>query len=179
MALTAARSLAKTSRMKAQTTADERATDAAGPRAVVSLAPGAEDNGFAAMMGDLVRQNLEAKPHKRKDFDVLVANVAIVVEDADVALTLCFDGGALTIRDGVSGVPDATIRGDADSVIAMSNVPLSRRFGVPWASPRDKQSVEALKAFFKASTDGRVHVYARLGAIPILGKLTRIMSVHG
>ena len=146
---------------------------------IVELAPGAEANGFAVMMGDLVRQNLEANPHKRKDFDALTCNVAIVVEDADVALTLCFEGGHLTVRDGVSGIPDATIRGDADSVIAMSNVPLSRRFGVPWAHPRDKVAVASLKAFLSASVQGRVHVHARLGAIAMLGKLTRIMSVHG
>jgi hypothetical protein len=149
------------------------------PGSFVALAPGAEENGFAVMMGDLVRQNLETKPHKRRDFDALSCNVAIVVEDADVALTLCFEGGRLVIRDGVSGIPDATIRGDADSVIAMSNVPLSRRFGIPWADPRDKTALASLKTFALASVHGRVHVHARLGAIPILGKLTRVMSVHG
>lgn len=146
---------------------------------MIELASGAEANGFAVMLGDLVRQNLEAKPHKRKDLAALQGNVAIVVEDADVALTLCFDHGTLTIRDGVSGIPDATIRGDADSVIAMSNVPLSRLLGIPWANPRDKNEVESLKTFIDASVKGRVHVHARLGAIPMLGRLTRIMSVHG
>ncbi len=155
------------------------AAPTAASKAVVELAADAEANGFAIMMGNLVRQNLEAKPHKRKDFDALTCNVAIVVEDADVALTLCFEGGHLTIRDGVSGIPDATIRGDADSVIAMSNVPLSRRFGVPWADPRDKMAVASLKTFVSASVKGRVHVHARLGAILMLGRLTRIMSVHG
>lgn len=145
----------------------------------IDLAPGAEANGFAVMLADLVRQNLDAKPHKRKDFGALAGNIAIVVEDADVALTLCFDRGRLVIRDGVAGIPDATIRGDADSVIAMSNVPLSRRFGVPWADPRDKTAVESLKTFVQASVKGRVHVHTRVRAIPMLGRLTRIMSVHG
>ena len=36
---------------------------------VIELAPGAENNGFATMLADLVRQNLEAKPHKVADFD--------------------------------------------------------------------------------------------------------------
>lgn len=146
---------------------------------IVALAEGADQNGFAVMMGDLVRQNLEQNPHKKKDFDVLAGNVAIVVEDAGVALTLCFDRGRLLIRDGVSGVPDVTIRGDADSVIAMSNVPLSRRLGVPWADPRDKTAIESLKTFVMASVTGRVHLHARLRAIPMIGRLTRIMSVHG
>ena len=30
----------------------------------ISLAPGAENNAFATMLADLVRQNLESKPHK-------------------------------------------------------------------------------------------------------------------
>ena len=154
-------------------------TSAAVAQIDVELAPGADENGFAVMMADLVRQNLEAKPHKRKDFAALSGDVAIVVEDADVALTMSFRRGKLTIHDGVSGIPDATIRGDADSVIAMSNVPLSRRLGIPWAAPRDKASVEALKGFVAAMRTGRVHVFARLGAYPMLGRLTRVMSVHG
>ena len=96
----------------------------------IALAPLAEENGFAVMLFDLLRQNLDAKPHKLKDFDAITANVAIVVEDADVALPLCFGGGRLTIRNGIAGVPDATIRGDADSIIGMSSMiytnPLSK-----------------------------------------------------
>lgn len=145
----------------------------------IDLDSGAEANGFAVMLADLLRQNLEVKPHKQKDFKTMSANIAIVVEDAEVALTLCFDRGRLVIKDGVSGIPDATIRGDADSVIAMSNVPLSRRFGLPWANPRDKTEVESLKTFVQASVKGRVHVHTRMRAIPMLGRLTRIMSVYG
>src|SRR5882672_10474994 len=37
----------------------------------VALAPGADENGLAIMLGDLVRQNLEAKPKKMADFDAL------------------------------------------------------------------------------------------------------------
>ena len=37
----------------------------------IELAPGAEGNAFASMLGDLVRQNLESKPHKKKDFEAL------------------------------------------------------------------------------------------------------------
>ncbi|MBK6691615.1 MAG: hypothetical protein IPG50_05345 [Myxococcales bacterium] len=145
----------------------------------IALAPLAEENGFAVMLFDLLRQNLDAKPHKLKDFDAITANVAIVVEDADVALTLCFGGGRLTIRNGIAGVPDATIRGDADSIIGMSNLPLSRRLGVPWAHPRDETSISALRGFVAAIRQGRVHTHTTFAAIPALARLTRIMSVHG
>ena len=66
----------------------------------IELAPGAEDNGLAMMLADLVRQNLEAKPHKNGDFDALDGSVSIVADDADVALTLRFDSGKLTIHAG-------------------------------------------------------------------------------
>src|SRR5271155_3497383 len=96
----------------------------------IELAPGAENNGFATMLADLVRQNLEAKPHKTSDFGALTCNIAIVAEDADVALTLAFDRGRLVVHDGIHNVPDVTVRGPADVIMAMSNVPLTRPFGL-------------------------------------------------
>ena len=62
----------------------------------VDLAPGAEENGLATMLADLVRQNLQAKPHKRADFNALDGTVAIVADDADVSLTLRFARGKAT-----------------------------------------------------------------------------------
>ena len=54
------------------------------------------------MLADLVRQNLEAKPHKKGDFDALGGSVSIVADDADVALTMRFEPGqAHTIHDGM------------------------------------------------------------------------------
>ena len=94
----------------------------------VELAPGAEDNGLAIMLSDLVRQNLEAKPHKKSDFDALAGTVAIVADDADVVLTMRFEaGGKMRIFDGIEGIPDVTIRGPADAILAMSNMPLATR----------------------------------------------------
>ena len=47
----------------------------------IELAPGAENNAFATMLADLVRQNLESKPHKKKDFDALAGTVALIADD--------------------------------------------------------------------------------------------------
>ena len=69
---------------------------------LVALAPGAEENGLAIMLGDLVRQNLEAKPQKMADFDALDGRVSIVADDADVALTLVFE------RSAAAGSPSTT-----------------------------------------------------------------------
>ncbi len=110
--------------------------------ASIELAPGAEENGLATMLADLVRQNLAAKPHKRADFDALHGLVAIVADDADVALTLSFSAGSsggLTIHDGIVGIPDVTIRGPADTIIALSNMPLWGKLGLPIAKRGDKE----------------------------------------
>ena len=82
----------------------------------VQLAPGADESGFACMLCDLLRQNLEAKPQKLGDFMALKGVVALVADDADVAVTLELRSGSCTIHAGIHGIPDVTIRGVADAV---------------------------------------------------------------
>jgi hypothetical protein len=150
----------------------------------IELAPGAENNAFATMLADLVRQNLESKPHKRRDFDVLDGKVALIADDADVALTLEFRaapqrgmGGRLTVHDGIKGIPDVAVRGSADSIMALSNVPLTRPFGLPL--PTDRSALEVLRGMVRASVTGELKIYGMLGNLGLLSKLTRVMSVNG
>jgi hypothetical protein len=149
----------------------------------IELAPGAEGNAFATMLAELIRQNLESKPHKRKDFDALDGTVALIADDADVALTLEFrcslrgEGGRLTLHDGIKGIPDVAVRGSADSIMAMSNVPLTRPFGLPF--PTDRQALEVLREMVRASWSGEVKIYGMLGNMGLLSRLTRVMSVNG
>jgi hypothetical protein len=146
----------------------------------VQLAPGAEDNGLATMLADLVRQNLEAKPRKKDDFRALHASVCIVAEDADVALTMRFErGGKLTIHDGVVGVPDVTIRGSSDMILALSNMPLATRLGLPIPDPRDRAAVTTVRAVMGAMRAGTLHVYGMLLHLPTVMRLTKVMSIHG
>jgi len=145
----------------------------------ILLAPGAEENGLAVMLSDLVRQNLEAKPHKRADFDALEGSVAIVAEDADVALTLRFSGGKLTIFDGIVGIPDVALRASADIIIALSNVPLSTSFALPFARWGDKDGSAVVKGIFGAMRDGSFRVYGGTLHMPMMMRLTRVMSVNG
>lgn len=150
---------------------------------VIELAPGAEGNAFATMLADLVRQNLESKPHKRKDFDALDGTVALIADDADVALTLEFkkgrrwEGGRLTLHDGIKGIPDVAVRGSADSIMALSNVPLTRPLALP--VPTDRASLELLRGMVRASVAGELKIYGMLGNLGLLSKLTRVMSVNG
>ena len=147
----------------------------------ISLAPGAENNAFASMLADLVRQNLESKPHKKKDFEALArgsgATIALVADDAEVALTLEFAAGRLVLHDGIKGVPDVAIRGSADSIMALSNVPLTRPFALP--IPTDRTALEVLVSMVRATRSGELKVLGMLGNFRVLSRLTRVMSVNG
>ena len=145
----------------------------------IELAPRAEDNGLASMLADLVRQNLEAKPHKQGDFRALAGSIAIVADDADVALTLRFDHGRLTIHDGIVGIPDVTIRGGSDTIMALSNMPLLTKLGLPLPHPRDKEGVAVARSILAAMRSGTFHIYGMLFHLPMMMRLTRVMSVNG
>lgn len=146
----------------------------------VQLAPGAEENGLAMMLRDLVTQNLEAKPHKMGDFESLDGSVSIVADDADVALTMRFRaGGSLTIHDGIVGVPDVTIRGPSDAVLALSNMPLATRLGLPIPNPRDREAVKTVRMVVGAMRDGKLHVYGMAFHLALVMRLTKVMSING
>jgi hypothetical protein len=146
----------------------------------VQLAPGAEENGLAIMMANLVRQNLEAKPHKKNDFNALDGSVSIVADDADVALTLRFErGGKLTILDGIVGIPDVTIRGPSDGILALSNMPLATRFGLPIPRPNDREAIKTVRAIFGLMREGKLHVYGMAFHLALVMRLTRVMSING
>jgi hypothetical protein len=148
----------------------------------VALAEGAEENGLAIMLGDLVRQNLEAKPKKMADFTALAGSVAIVADDADVALTLVFEpgvGGGMTIHDGIVGIPDVTIRGPSEAILALSNMPLATPFGLPLPTPGDPEAMKSVRDLTRAMREGKLHFYGMLLHLPLVMKLTRVMSVNG
>jgi hypothetical protein len=138
----------------------------------IRLAPGADDNGFAIMLQDLLQQNLVDHPDKRRDFARLLGRVAIVVEDIGVSVTLEFESGSLTLHHGIVGIPDVTIRASSDDVMKMSLVELVPRVGLP-----DFRKANA-REVLRASRDGRIRVYGGLVNLPMLVRLTRLMSVE-
>jgi hypothetical protein len=146
----------------------------------IRLAPGAEENGLANMLAQLVRENLEGKPHKRTDFAALSGSIAIVADDACVALTMRFErGGKLTIHDGIVGVPQLTIRGSGEVIMALSNMPLATALALPIPDPRDKQAVSVVRDVLVALRTGNLHFHGALFHPGLLMKLSHIMSVNG
>jgi hypothetical protein len=140
------------------------------------FAPGAEANGLACMLADLLRQNLESKPSKLKDFFRMHGDVGIVAEDADIALTLRFRQGTLTLFEGLIGVPDLTVRGSADVIMSLSNLPLF--LGLPLPSPRDRASVAPFREMVRAMVRGDLHSYGMATSPRLFLQVTRVMSVN-
>jgi len=145
----------------------------------ITLAPGADENGLAVMLADLLRQNLESKPHKNRDLQAITGRIAILAEDAEVAMTLRFDHGDLTVYDGVIGVPDVTVRASSDVILALSNIPLTRRFGLPLPAFKDKDGRKTLGEVLTAMRKGTMKVDGSGRNAAMMLHLTRIMSVNG
>ena len=98
-------------------------------------------------------------------------------DDADVALTLEFNHGALVVHDGIWGRPDAAVRGTADAIMAMSNIPLTKRGAFPL--PTDRPSYEVLREMVRAMRAGELRVHGMLTHFGLLSRLTVVMSVNG
>jgi hypothetical protein len=87
---------------------------------VIVLDEGAREVGLADMISNLIRQNLEQKPHKLKSFRALKSNVVIVASDIEITITLAFQSGKLTIYNGIAGRADLKIVTDHDVILELS-----------------------------------------------------------
>ena len=137
----------------------------------VEVDASAEENGLALMVSGLILQNLQEHPRKRADFARLRGRVAIVAEDAGVAMTLAFQGNMVTVSDGIVGVPAVTVRARSEDIVQMSLLELTR-LGLP--DPRGS----AAREIFQKSQEGHVRVYGALLHIPMLLRLSRLLSVN-
>ena len=136
----------------------------------ITLAEGTRDVGIAGMLADLIRQNLEQNPLKRADFDRLRAVVYIEVRDADVAATLVFDGGSLTVHGGRFGEPALRISADAQSVLALCAMKIVR--GLPDPLHRDS------RALLGRILTREIRIEGMSRAPMQLLRFTRLMSVR-
>lgn len=137
----------------------------------VVLAPGADENGLAAMIRALLEQNLDDHPEKVADFERMRGRIAIVAEDAGTACTLVFGGGRLEIHAGIEGVPDIAVRADGDDVVGLSQLELTKRFALP-----DPRGPHAKKVLARSRT-GHIKVLGALAHPMLLLRLTRVMSI--
>jgi hypothetical protein len=128
---------------------------------------GPEPSGLAAMVADLIEQNLARDPGRRR----LLRRSVVVLDAPDAAVTVFLRIDPAGVRVGDGDVPDAhlRIRSDAERLLSLTTVPL--RFGVPdVARPAGRAMVGDLLA-------GRLRI-RRLGLHPLrLARVTKLLSV--
>ncbi len=97
-----------------------------------------EPNGLAMMLGGLIQANLAAHPER----ELLLAKRAtygIEAPDVNVAVSIRLTPGTVTIRNGLVGRPDLSIRTNSDNLLGLSSVPL--KFGLPDAMTKEGREV--------------------------------------
>jgi len=139
----------------------------------VALAPGAERNGFAPMLAQLVRDNLTERPAKKDTLRKMRGRVALVIEDLELVVTLHFHDGGVTVHDDFHGIPDSTVRTTSEWITKMSLMELEPRFGLP--DPRG----EVTREVAKAQAEGAIEVHGGLPRLPLMLRLTKLLSVVG
>jgi len=148
------------------------------PALTVRVAQEAEENGLAQMLGDLLRQNLEARPVARERFAAMKGRIVLHARDAEVTMTLDFRGGYVVLHDGALPAPDATIEADADAIVTMSRLPLRTRWELPIFDPRSARDRDALEAWRVVLRENQVHTVPHTArAFPLLVRFTSILSV--
>lgn len=138
--------------------------------AAVELAPGASENGLAIMMATMMSQNLEDHPERLTVFEKLGGRVAIVAEDAEVALTMAFGDRRAVVYDGIVGIPDVTVRGTAELIADLSRMETGR-FGLP--DPKG----DVNRAMAQALRDGTLKIYGLPAGLPLLARLGAVLAI--
>lgn len=92
--------------------------------ALVTVDPGAEENGLAGMVAELLRENVATSARKREVFGKMKARIGLHATDADVKLTLVFDRGRCTVLDGLVEPLELSVATDSETILALSNTKL-------------------------------------------------------
>jgi hypothetical protein len=137
---------------------------------VIVLDEGAKEVGFAEIMFNLIRQNLEQKPQRLSSFKALNSNVVIVARDIDIVVTLAFKKVDLTIYNGIVGKPDLKIIADHDAILDLSLIKIS--MGLPNYFDRTGRDILRKLIF------GNVKIEGMLRHPLQLIHLTKIFSVN-
>jgi len=135
----------------------------------IELAEGTEAEGFPEMLAMLLKQNLEQKPHKTKDFCALDIVVGIKIADLEMEVTLVFKKGHLVIYKGWVMDPSLLITVDSNTIFDLNL--LRVKFGLPWYF--DAQGRKILRSLLS----GRLKIQGMWAHMASLIRLTKIMSV--
>jgi len=135
----------------------------------IELDPLANDNGLANMLQTMMRQNVEDHPERADILRKLSGRMAIFAEDAEVAISIDFEGERVVFRDGIIGIPNLTIRGGFEHIGDLS------RMEAIGALPDPRGAVN--KALFAALRRGELRVHGLPQALPLLLGFSDVMHV--
>jgi len=139
----------------------------------IEFFPGAEELAFATIMVDLLRTNLADHPQKRRDFDAMRGRVALVAEDADLAITLRFQRGRLSVHRGLHGIPDLVVRGPSSALIDLSRLPPHPR--VKFLPDLRSDVARALGA---ALRERSLRIHGLFGNVGLGLRFARVLSIY-
>jgi hypothetical protein len=136
----------------------------------VTIDKGAEENGLANMLADLISQNLDRCPERMPAFRRMRGRVVIIARDIDVTVTLDFGGGRLTVYDGEHGKANLKVTTDSDTVLDLSK--LKVKAGLPFFF--DEVGVGVLKKMLSRD----LVICGLITNFFSLARLTTLISVH-
>jgi hypothetical protein len=146
---------------------------------IIDLAPGAEQNPLATHFAARVRSNLTEKPHKITDFQALRGSVQLVADDIPTSITMRFDLGRLTLHDGLIGIPTVTFCASRATLLALSELPLSRWLKLPSARRKNVAGMSNLYHVLGELLRGDLKVYGLISHPRLVLRLLRVISRHG
>ena len=135
----------------------------------IKMAPGAGEAGMAAMLAEIIKTNLKNRPERVKDFNKLNGTIWITAEDADVDVTMVFDGGSLTVHDGKVGKPMLAISTDSSTLMDLDNINI--KFGMPYYFDETGRTV------IKKLINKELKIKGMFAHPVALTRMTKIMSV--
>lgn len=135
----------------------------------ITLEKGAEEVGLAVMVADLIRQNIEAKPAKKKYLNKLSKNVSINAVDAGVSITLKFAKGKLTISGSEDKNAHVKITTDSQTILDLSAIKIIA--GIPWFF--DSTGLKVIKKMLT----GKLKIKGMLAHLLTILNLMKLFSV--
>jgi hypothetical protein len=128
-----------------------------------------EVSGLAAMLEDLVTQNLERDPGRRR---LLTRPLRVVIEvpDAAVRASIGVDDGQFRVRQGDDPSARVRVRANGLDVLGLATVPLS--LGLP-----DVRTVEGRRVVSMLLT-GRIRVRGLVRYLGEVRRLTQLLSAR-
>ena len=140
------------------------------PSYEILLADGAETLGLPDMLKELIGQNLAEHPGRVADFLRLHIRIGLEVTDADIAITLAFGNGRLTIYPGLKKPVHIFVEAGSDIIMALSNQTI--KWGLPYYFDATGREILA------AMKTGRLKAGGMLLHLPSMIRFSRVMSVR-